>query len=55
VTLHEISHFLNKEDIGHTPKFHSIFEDLIEKASELGIYNPSIPLIQGYCEHGKED
>lgn len=55
VTLHELAHYLNKEDIGHTPKFHAIFEDLIEKASELGIYNPSIPPIQGYCDHGKED
>lgn len=49
VTIHEIAHCLNKVDIGHTAKFHEIFEDLLEKASVLGIYNPSIPPIQNYC------
>lgn len=55
VLLHEFSHFINKEDIGHTPKFHAIFEDILEKAHDLGIYNASIPPIQNYCGHGKED
>jgi hypothetical protein len=51
VLIHEYAHFLNKEDIGHTPKFHAIFEELLDKATELGIYNPSIPPIQNYCGH----
>lgn len=51
VVIHEISHFLNKEDVGHTEKFHQIFEELLAKATKLGIYNPSIPPIQGYCMH----
>lgn len=55
VMLHEFSHYLNKEDIGHTEKFHQIFEDLIEKAHNMGIYNASIPPIQNYCMHGKSD
>lgn len=49
VMLHEFSHFLNKDDIGHTEKFHRIFEDLIEKSHNMGIYNASIPPIENYC------
>jgi hypothetical protein len=54
VFLHEYAHYLNKDDIGHTPKFHEIFENLIEKAHELGIYNSSIPLIEDYCMHNQD-
>jgi len=54
VLLHELAHLLNKEDIGHTEKFHEIFEGLIEKAHNLGIYNTSIPPIQDYCMHNPE-
>lgn len=55
VFLHEYSHFLNKDDIGHTEKFHQIFEDLIEKAHNMGIYNASIPPIENYCMHNNDD
>lgn len=50
VALHEVAHVLCDE-VGHTQKFHNIFEDLLKKATEMGIYNPSIPLIQNYCEY----
>jgi hypothetical protein len=53
VLLHEMAHLLNKDDIGHTEKFHEIFEGLIEKAHEMGIYNTSIPPVQNYCMHDK--
>jgi len=53
VFLHVFSHFLNKDDIGHTAKFHKTFEDLIKKAHNMGIYNASIPPIENYCMHGK--
>lgn len=53
VLAHEISHFLNEEDIGHTPAFYKKFDEILDKATELGIYNPSIPIIQGYCEYKK--
>ena len=53
VTIHEIAHYLNKEDIGHTPKFHEIFEELLEKASQMGIYDPSKPLVVNYCPQSK--
>lgn len=51
VLLHEFSHYLNKDDIGHTPKFHAIFEDLQEQAEEMGIYDSSIPPVENYCGH----
>ncbi len=48
VALHEVAHALNDE-IGHTPKFHKIFDELLERATELGIYDPSIAPIPNYC------
>lgn len=54
VFLHEFSHRLNKDDIGHTENFHKIFEDLIEKAHNMGIYDASIPPIENYCMYNDE-
>lgn len=51
VLLHEIAHRLNDKDVGHTPEFHRIFDELLERATELGVFNPSIPIIQNYCQH----
>jgi Fe2+ or Zn2+ uptake regulation protein len=48
VVLHEISHVICKS-IGHTDEFHAIFEALLIKATEEGIYNPSIPIDPEYC------
>lgn len=50
VALHEIAHLLNTYDVGHTEKFHEIFNQLLERAQKLGIYNPSIPIIQNYSD-----
>lgn len=50
VALHEAAHVLCDE-IGHTDKFYQIHEDLVQKATEMGIFNPSIPLVQHYCEY----
>lgn len=52
VAIHELAHVLCNE-IGHTPKFHRIFDNLLKKAHELKIYDPSIPLIHDYCEYSK--
>lgn len=49
VLIHEISHALCDE-VGHTPKFEAIFEDLLEKASRAGVYDDSIPHVEDYCE-----
>jgi len=51
VLLHELAHVLCDE-IGHTDKFHEIFDALILEASKDGIYNPSIPIIDDYCVNG---
>ena len=48
VFLHELSHVICDE-VGHTQKFHDIFENILDLASEKGIYNPSIPMIDNYC------
>jgi hypothetical protein len=52
VTLHEIAHVLNNEDVGHTENFHNQFDKLLDKAGALGIFNHSIPIIQNYCGGG---
>lgn len=48
VLLHEISHTICDE-VGHTKKFHLYFHDLLKKAIEMKIYDPSIPIIKNYC------
>ena len=47
VALHELSHVICDE-IGHTPKFHRIFDDLLKQATDMNIY---IPIIKNYCGH----
>ena len=49
VLLHEIAHVINKDDVGHTPKFHKKFDELLEKATQLGLFDPSKELIEDYC------
>lgn len=51
VLLHECAHILNTYDIGHTEKFHEIFEQLLDRATKLGVYNPSIPVLNNYCTY----
>ena len=50
VLLHEASHCQNST-IGHDKSFHKIFDALLEKATELGVYDPSLPLVQDYCNY----
>jgi len=50
VAIHELSHVLCDE-IGHTPKFHRIFQENLEYASKLGLYDPSKPIVDNYCGH----
>ena len=52
VLCHEFAHVLCDEynpKNPHTPKFHKIFMDLLEKATYKGYYDPTKPLVQGYC------
>ena len=55
VMIHEFAHYINKDDIGHTEKFHRIFEDLLEQAHDMGIYNASIPPVENYCMHNPDE
>jgi len=50
VTIHELAHVLCPE-VGHTQKFHEIFDQLLKEATELGIYDPTQPIIKNYCGH----
>lgn len=52
VLLHEVAHQINTFDIGHTEAFHTEFDKLLDKATEIGVFNPSIPIIKNYCQHG---
>ena len=49
VALHEIAHLLNKEDFGHTPAFHKVFDRLLCKAANKGVYDPEKPHTSWYC------
>ena len=48
VCLHEYAHLLNVE-IGHGKEFQQIFQQVLNAASERGLYNPSIPPLKQYC------
>ena len=48
VALHELAHVLCSE-IGHTDKFHAIFDSLLEKAESKGFYDPNIQRPSDYC------
>lgn len=54
VLAHEIAHTLCDE-VGHTDKFHEIFENLLVHMTTAGLYNPSIPLQPDYCVHGDDE
>ena len=48
VTLHEYAHILCNS-VWHTDEFYDIFDELLNKASDAGLYNPSLPIEQEYC------
>lgn len=57
VLIHEITHVLTNVVIetkdGHnSPEFISKFQELLEKAAKLGIYNPNIKIQNNYCGYG---
>ena len=53
VTLHELAHVVNKEDIGHTAAFYDRFDELLQKAEEIGLYDPTQKVISNYCQYEK--
>lgn len=50
VMLHEISHALCDE-IGHTPKFLAIFQQVQDRAAALGVFDPHGKKIHNYCNY----
>ena len=51
VVCHEISHVICDE-IGHTEKFYLIFNELLSKMEEDGMYDYKIPIKHDYCSNG---
>jgi hypothetical protein len=50
VTLHELAH-VKCDEIGHTEKFHKIFNELLQKASTHKVYDRSKPILKDYCTY----
>ena len=53
VLLHELGHVVCDE-IGHTEKFNKIFDAILDKASDMGIYDKNYPVILDYCMFKKD-
>lgn len=50
VILHELAHVLCDE-VGHTEKYKVIFRSLLERAHKAGLYDPSNPPVDNYCNY----
>ena len=50
VLLHEFSHQIN-DDVGHTPKWNKVFQEILDKAEALGLWDRKMDIIKDYCEH----
>ena len=50
VLLHEFAHVINHE-IGHPPSFHRVFEDLLNKAEAVGVWDRNKPVVKDYCTY----
>ena len=48
VIIHECAHALCSST-GHTEEWSTIFEELLRRATSLGIYNPNQPIVKNYC------
>lgn len=51
VILHELAHVLTPE-IGHGQDFVITFNNLLERGTRYGLYNPNLPRIENYCKEG---
>jgi hypothetical protein len=50
VILHELAHALCDEvKVENSAKWESIFNDLLRRAAEGGVYDPSEPVLDNYC------
>ena len=49
VILHEYTHSICPE-IGHTPLYHKMFNDVLDKAVKEGLYDPNTQIPMDYCK-----
>lgn len=54
VLAHEIAHVINNE-VGHTEKFNNIFEALLTKMSQEGLYDRTKQIDDEYCALGDDE
>jgi hypothetical protein len=47
VSIHEIAHVLCKSH-GHTEEFYQIFDTLLKRAQDIGVYSEKIPQVKNY-------
>jgi hypothetical protein len=50
VTLHELAH-VRCDEVGHTDKFHRIFKEILDEATQKNVYDPKKPIIKNYCNY----
>lgn len=50
VTLHELAH-VRCDEIGHTDKFHRIFNEILDEAAKKGVYDKNKAIIKNYCNY----
>ena len=43
------AHKLNTKDVGHTPEWQRIFDELLDKAAEQNLWSREIPILSNYC------
>lgn len=49
VALHEMAHCINEDSDDHDKIWDKSFQELLNKATQIGIYNPKIPMENTYC------
>ena len=49
VTLHELAHVITPNYDNHGHEWQKNFEKLLDRASKIGIYDPSEPIQEDYC------
>ncbi len=54
VAIHELAHAANLTDVGHTPAFYRKFDELLDRAARMGLYNPNQPIPDNYCNYKRD-
>lgn len=49
--IHELAHAMYQGDSSeHPPDYLKLFQSLLNKATAMGLYNPSLPIEDDYCD-----